>query len=509
MSQENTNQSNQATPFVKQLYEKVSGLVHRGENPPEGFRNLDKLGPEYAGILSRLNAFFTLKIHQQDGFARLSTNECFFTSTPEQKAALWLSPEFKEGLKRFFLSHRIFSEGRDYPKIYSELFLYMDKFLKAPQDRDKCSLYREENGVSAPIYRIDLSKPTILYCGGLIGLSEEDGYLYRAMRRCHRILDAGIDESSYAINALTYRNSMTISKVGYILAYQSDPENFYSPQAQDFVLRFLKPYFCDTNGVAKDFDTTIRAFENLRFVSYSYGTCFVGEMRNCLKQELLKAGHSAENTSKILSSIAGLCVGSLTPVIDKAGGDFVQLHIIDRGDKMSHSRRDFTKYDWQKTAPDVPISYYRCGNHLALYTENTATTMPQVRLEPPRELTASIQDVIRDGGRDITSNPEYRVINASRPNIGGHAIEAYLLTTRYRLDDGAEVVQANPAAHIGRSFINDLIHAASKTNQDPTKLLDKIIAEALAPERIQKSEVFRSFMLGLVGEIASSGTKSR
>lgn len=312
------------------------------------------------------------------------------------------------------------------------------------------------------------NRPKVIYFGGMIRMSEEPNYVARAFNRLSRTIEpANIPTSEYDAYVVTYTNRASYRKTEYSLRYEEDPQNFFSPNAQKVVTQFLMPLIADkhdTEWKRLDAKELKRRLSLVTFCGYSYGTCFIQEVRNAMHVTLKGLGYSGEEIKSALSCVAAVNLGSSCSVYDKTHeGDFIQLFTAAEGDATTDTKTNIPALTHTDPNPHVKkhaISHDDKVQTLILRGMNVPGDLPSFSTKKISKLEG-----IKNVDGIYVADHEVSQDNRSR-----HHIESFLRRNRVREDDKRLTVAITPVSIIARRFLqNQMNGALDVANQKKTE----------------------------------------
>jgi hypothetical protein len=540
----------QPKPFVMQLYDVMLRNMRREPLAPEeaGLYKVPDAGQ--AKILNNLSYFLTFKMHAEKPYrtredpTNTSYPECgqivFSPQLARDLAALVFDPS--EAVKKEFLKHPDVytkfqqtvgafiadvvpeTEFKTNPKLYAEAIRAAAIFKQENNGPENSFWRAKENPAEGPadaavrsaekVPSLTPGRPTLIYFGGMHAMSEQQGYIDRVMTRLGRFVSPQeYSLKDFDIVTVTYANGAATHKTANIYAYQDNPKEFYSAQAKYFVDVGILPLIATMGegGMPERFPDAKQLEHNLSMLSiigYSYGTLYVQEFRNALKDKLNDLGYAPEEAQVAINSVGALNLGSVAKVVDKTmdGGDFIQVHDVGDNDKRSHVRTDI--YSQVSADPSLTLKQTKIGSNVVLYGMGIDNKMQGFLLEDSGFNEPGLANMLS-------------VKNQNRDDPTGHGIEGYLRITRRRPDDGLNTLQRHPATQMVRQFIERAItgsihQAEGKGQRDLTAIVEALATDKLTPDaievtgaRMKEEKQFYDWMSSLAPENAATRLRQR
>jgi hypothetical protein len=458
---------------------------------------------EQIEILKTINLLFSLKEYFGADFDKTKSNICKVYGKEEK---LLVHPEFNEKVEGFFRKAEILThpEQKYNNKVYSIFFNKLADYL-GHEENNKISLWERIGDVAFEEQKlnlnkddkkcfkrdkIDFSKPVTIYFGGVIDFSEKKGFIARTLERTQRLLNVvGISNEQSSVYGIAYSNYSALRKCSYTNSYNSDPENFYSPYAENFVKINLTDII-EEDGKKIDPQRLKLKFSKITFLGYSYGTIFVQEVRNCLVDKMQKLNYSEQEIVDCIDQISALNIGSTCRIVEKKA-DFTQMHLTSEKDEMTSARTNNTTL--LINDKNEHLKHALVGNNLLLHSVDSLDFAPALKI-------------------NLTNDGEVKIKEESIKVERGHHPVLYMRGNRRR--EGIQTFQANIASDIGANFLKDVINASweAEKNQIIRKgpaLLGEIIEENLSTENIEKLSKDRLDYLNIYEILKPKSGKSR
>lgn len=525
-------------PFAHELNARLGELVdvlQPGEPARPGYHVADQ---QEATLLASLDYFLHLKIHL-DGSNAGQLGIRGFLHSPETLPRVTVSDDLREQLNQFFRQHHQHTEQKKHPAVYHRLYKIVSDYVDPPSDPEltvyKRPVSLSRSGAGRPdraaevVSGLELDKPLIVYCGGVLDFSERKGFIDRALNRLERLLYAAdLPPADYNLYGIAYQNTSALRKTSVVHGYNTRPNEFASAHAHEFVRRILTPLLTDAGPGGKlrraDLQTVQRRFSKITFFTYSYGTVFVHEVENALREAMLAQtaevekdgykktvgmGFSEDEVKASISRLRAIAVGNTANVFDKRERGSIPIVITTaRNDKLSQAR-SFNDHLLEND-PVRELRHARVGNNLLLEAETVGDKAYAVRFVDTLD-GRSVEEVIQDaadrlgpdapifsdkpgGGRaaNLPRSFPFGVRDTSHHIVGGHHPVAYMRSTRQR-EDGEHTFQVHPGTGAVKAFFHEALEeslracAGGAIRDDGNSLLDHLQERFLTPDAIARS----------------------
>lgn len=247
---------------------------------------------------------------------------------------------------------------------------------------------------------IDTSKPCLFVLGG-------EDYLCRGMSSAEAQHQAVLDSLSattpFHFYTLTdddpaHRQKSTASHKEYgegetraaqnNLRYNADPQNYYSPDAAQFVARYLMPLVeslveCAGEERKAALASTQKRFGAITFFGYSYGNVLVQEIRNALCQALPTLGYEK---GEVAAAIGALSAVNISPSFRYAPKypDITQTTFVWGKDKDScHvSNLSLSSPFLEFNYPSNDLAWAQRDNHSIVYVKDGSNRLRSLHIKP-------------------------------------------------------------------------------------------------------------------------------
>lgn len=533
--------------FPSLLDAKLKKLVHMRDGPTDAPPGEGYAPPseDTVKFLRRLQYFLSLKIHRTplSDEPRMGIPQ---VNDDGLVARLSVSPDFKQEMKDFFREHNQDPAQKHNPLVYHTLYKYASDYLEQHNEPEltlwkrAISLTEKKGGTPATpnergavtgrtpsevVQQLDVDKPLVIYCGGVLDFSEKRGFMDRALERIERLLYAAdLPAGDYNLFGVTYQNTSALKKTSVIHGYNADPKKFYSEHAQEFVSRLMMPLLVEEKGgqvERADLQTIKRRMSNITFFAYSYGSIFVHEVENALSAAMtaetatykkngttqqVKMGFTRDEARDILSSLRAVSVGNTANLVDKDEcGVIPSIATTAKDDMVSQARSDneaLLAHD-----PVKALRHARVGSNLLLEAESVGDTAPAMRFidtAKGRSISQIIEEevarvgpdapiFVKEGGKSkstltATAFP-IATLETSHAVAQGHHPVAYMRSSRVR-EDGEHTFQTHPGAEAVKAFFRQSLNESRRANEkgevrsNGTALLDRIESGYLSPDAI-------------------------
>ena len=194
---------------------------------------------------------------------------------------------------------------------------------------------------------LTLDKPTVVFFSGLFTTGKGINLVKGAAGHIEEMLGgAGNNISDHAdIRVWQYKSKR--SNLKNIFNYNCFPSRAFSRNATIFVGDFLLPLVAENGtynvkkksfqGQKKDFKDVEKAFNNLTFMAYSYGSVFSQEVYNGAKKMMKQVGFSKNQTRLLLSRIHLISMGAVSrPMKEK--NRFTSITLVATNDRISNHK---------------------------------------------------------------------------------------------------------------------------------------------------------------------------
>lgn len=489
-------------------------------------------------LLKLFDYYFNLKDQRLD---RSSSDPTRISGMPvAELARLKISTIFDRALTLFLgigLNHPDHKAKR---QLYTEFYNRVGVLLGSKNDEDAI-LWKKteiEDQITATnprqVVDIDFQKPTIIYLGGLMELSEQKAFMPKAMRSIERFLrTAGVETDQYDLYGISYGENSAIFKGANVYSYNLDPAGFSSVQAKVFVEKYMVPLVAEKapDGAWQrhdDIQTVMNKLSQVVFFGYSYGTVLTQEISNALADKMEELGYSPDIIKSCLNRVHAIGIASVCDLADKSKrGSFTILHLTNKEDRLT-SNATYNNEIIAETDQNPFLRQKRVGNQLLLEAQELGLDAPALKPMGNRVTEESaetskwmarflIQNVDRKAKaltdpQNKTRMEELLVKKFERQKVmenlrpdptaidGGHHIVGYLRKTYLRRDDSTITFVTHIGSPAATEFLKVTMEKSLKASKDSgyskqegSKILQDIQDTKLTPEKIAEAQEAKNF----------------
>lgn len=212
---------------------------------------------------------------------------------------------------------------------------------------------KRENTSGPKIQNIDagelsLQKPTLIFLPGLFNTPKQPAMIRAGIGHLLGMLRSFGERNGETCEIHTVSYNGRRSNLSHFFNYNSKPKTYASVEAREFVNDYLMKHIARDvkigpkgrviSGTAKPKKDIERAFQNLTFMAYSYGTVFSQEVYNASRDAMKKVGINERDSKYLLSRIHLVSVGCVSRPI-KEKNRFTSICLVASNDFVSNLKR--------------------------------------------------------------------------------------------------------------------------------------------------------------------------
>lgn len=214
---------------------------------------------------------------------------------------------------------------------------------------------------------LTLEKPTLVFLAGLFNTPKQPTMIRGAIGHLIGMLRNFGERAGETCEIHTVCYKSRRSNLCHFFNYNSRPNTYASQEARQFVYDYMLPHFADNcqfdekgqfvSGDKKPLRDVEKAFKNLTFMAYSYGTVFSQEVYNAAKKTMEAAGFEKSDSRYLLSRIHLVSMGCVSRPL-REQNRYTSICLVATNDFVSSLKR----YVW----PSLKEAFATVANKLKI-----------------------------------------------------------------------------------------------------------------------------------------------